>query len=176
MLRASTMALPLQNHMPSLQNRVTPPRATDPVNLLTTLPHPRLPMVLMATRLRPMQRIPRNPGRSLLLTMASTRPTDPHLHRRRTHIHSLLSRTLTDALRRNSTLLQGILVILSPPTRTITKPYSVVAAPGYYIASDGRRKYISLLLCSKLTMSPQEYPLSQQPQQPQPPPAGRRRG
>ncbi|KAF1973868.1 hypothetical protein BU23DRAFT_580091 [Bimuria novae-zelandiae CBS 107.79] len=37
-------------------------------------------------------------------------------------------------------------------------PASVVASPGYYIASDGR-----------------QYPLSQQPQQPQPPPAGRRR-
>ncbi|OAG02985.1 uncharacterized protein CC84DRAFT_939102 [Paraphaeosphaeria sporulosa] len=54
--------------------------------------------------------------------------------------------------------------VQDPYGRAPTQQYahatpSVVAAPGYYIASDGR-----------------QYPLSQQPQQPQPPPAGRRRG
>lgn len=75
------------------------------------------------------------------------------------------------------TQLQGILATLTKTFWYIAKPSSA-AAPGYYVASDGRRKWLSLgSPRAVLTTATPEYPLSQQPQQPpQPPQAGRRRG
>jgi len=111
-----------------------PPRMELPIR--ATRPHPLHPGLSPRTHTHPRTSNPVDgntpPRLATLLTLR--RPQIPMDDRR--------------LLPRPSTLLQGILVTMTNPIWSIAKPPSSTpaAAPGYYIASDGRRKLSILSL------------------------------
>jgi hypothetical protein len=155
-ITAHRMLRPIPTISPvSRQPQGPPPtaRAAIPAVTLTTPQHPHPPMEAHIRVISP-RPLPLLPGhRQRTHTRHTPSPEDAITRRNRPTPHTqprLLIRT-DDRLHpsRLHTLPQGILVTMTSPFRSIAKPprSATAAAPGYYIASDGR-----------------QYPLSQQPQ------------
>jgi hypothetical protein len=138
-----------QEHLDTL--RYTP-RYTPILRVNITQPPQRLPTRNMAKLDTPDSSplMPPPQGHSRIRTPRTARYQDGNiratLHRRIPLTHSQQPRTPTEQHHlRLLTQHQGILATLTINIWYIAKPpYSPVAAPGYYIASDGRRKYVSL--------------------------------
>jgi hypothetical protein len=120
--------------------------------LRITLPRPRLhiPHIQHIRLPQPTQELYLGPWTPMLLTMASSpavvETTQAILrgHRRTlTALHRLPRTPTAVPLQPRHTPLKGILATTTTIFWYIAKPSST-AAPGYYLASDGRRKWISL--------------------------------
>lgn len=124
--------------------------AATPAVTRTTrrLPHPPMEAHIRVTNHRPLLLRPGHRPRTLTRHTRSQEDVTTRRNRPTRHIQPpLLIRTAARRLPSPPrTLPQGILVTMTSPFWSIAKlsPRSATAAaPGYYIASDGRRKYYS---------------------------------